>query len=235
VAGVRHAVRAGTATCLTGPNGAGKSTLALVLGGLAAPVGGELVAGAALRAGLRSASPWRWRSRQLVTRIGTVFQEPRHQFVARTVAEELAVGPDRVGLQPAEVQRRTTELLERLHLAHLARANPFTLSGGEQRRLSVATALATRPQVLVLDEPTFGQDARTWAELAALLLGLLEDGAAVVAATHDEALVTALGGRELALPARRRTGSAGEAGAADGDPPEPAAVAGAHGPGGSRS
>ena len=92
------------------------------------------------------------------------------------------------------------ELLDRLRLAHLSRANPFTLSGGEQRRLSVATVLATKPPVLVLDEPTFGQDARTWAELVALFGELLDGGAALLAATHDEALVAALGGRTLRLP-----------------------------------
>jgi energy-coupling factor transport system ATP-binding protein len=87
------------------------------------------------------------------------------------------------------------ELLVRLRLERLARANPYTLSGGEQRRLSVAGVLAARPRVLVLDEPTFGQDARTWAELVALLQALVVSGTAVVAATHDAALVDALGGR----------------------------------------
>jgi energy-coupling factor transport system ATP-binding protein len=92
------------------------------------------------------------------------------------------------------------ELLARLHLAHLALANPFTLSGGEQRRLSVATALATGPSVLVLDEPTFGQDSRTWAELVELLCELLDDGTGVLAVTHDEALVSALADDVVALP-----------------------------------
>jgi energy-coupling factor transport system ATP-binding protein len=192
--GVGHAVRGGAATCLVGPNGSGKSTLALTLGGLVAPAGGRLEASADLRAGLHEPRPHRWRPRALVTRIGTVFQEPQHQFVARTVAEELAVGPRRAGTAvPAD-------LLDRLRLAHLARANPFTLSGGEQRRLSVATALATRPRVLVLDEPTFGQDARTWGELVDLLVDLLDDGAAVVASTHDEHLAEALAAEVVPLP-----------------------------------
>jgi energy-coupling factor transport system ATP-binding protein len=121
-----------------------------------------------------------------------VFQDPRHQFLTTTVADELDLGPRRAGLPEDEIAARREDLLGRLRLAHLARANPFTLSGGEQRRLSVATVLATRPRLLVLDEPTFGQDARTWAELVALLRGLTADGAALVVATHDEDLVPAL-------------------------------------------
>jgi len=195
-------VHGGRITCVVGPNGSGKSTLALALGGLVTPAAGTLVAGPALarRLGPR---PARWRPRELVTRIGTVFQDPQHQFVARTCAQELAVGPRRAGLADAQVRERVTDLLDRLRLVPLARANPFTLSGGEQRRLSVATALATRPRLLVLDEPTFGQDARTWAELVRLLAALRDDGTGIVAVTHDEALVDALADDVLRLRAGR--------------------------------
>jgi energy-coupling factor transport system ATP-binding protein len=87
------------------------------------------------------------------------------------------------------------ELLERLRLTKLAAANPHTLSGGEARRLSVATALATAPRLLVLDEPTFGQDRRTWIELVDLLARLRDDGHGIVAVTHDDDLVAALADR----------------------------------------
>jgi len=195
-------VHGGRITCVVGPNGSGKSSLALALGGLVTPAAGELVAGPALARGL-GPQPARWRPRELVTRIGTVFQDPQHQFVARTCADELAVGPRRAGLADAQVRERVADLLDRLRLAPLARANPFTLSGGEQRRLSVATALATRPRLLVLDEPTFGQDARTWAELVRLLAGLRDEGTGIVAVTHDEALVDALADDVLRLRAGR--------------------------------
>jgi energy-coupling factor transport system ATP-binding protein len=191
-------VSAGRALCVTGPNGAGKSSLAHVLAGLVPPLHGTVTAHEALAQGLTTA-PHRWKARELAARIGTVFQEPQHQFVASTVHEELAVGPRRMRVGDREVAARVDELLERLRLDHLARANPFTLSGGEQRRLSVATALATRPRLLVLDEPTFGQDARTWAELVALLVGLLDEGTGVVAVTHDRALVSGLADDELVL------------------------------------
>ncbi|HZI97874.1 MAG TPA: ATP-binding cassette domain-containing protein [Actinomycetales bacterium] len=212
LSGVDLDVVSGRATALVGPNGSGKSTLALALSGLARHTGGDLVAQPPLLGEdtRLAAEPERWRPRDLVRRIGSVFQDPRHQFVASTVSDELAVGPRRIGLPESEVAARTDDLLERLRLVHLARANPFTLSGGEQRRVSVATALATRPRLLVLDEPTFGQDARTWAELVALLAGLLDDGAALVTATHDGALVDALADDVLTLrSAAAMTGAAG--------------------------
>jgi hypothetical protein len=89
------------------------------------------------------------------------------------------------------------DLLTRLRLTALAQANPYTLSGGEQRRLSVATALAAAPRVLVLDEPTFGQDRRTWLELVDLLAKLRDDGTAVVVVTHDVDFVEVLADRRL--------------------------------------
>jgi energy-coupling factor transport system ATP-binding protein len=116
------------------------------------------------------------------------------------VADELALGPMRAGLPAAEARGRALELAERLHLVAVWEANPFTLSGGEQRRLSVATALATAPRALILDEPTFGQDRQTWDEMLALLAGLTDSGRGVVLATHDRALVEALADRTLHLP-----------------------------------
>lgn len=190
-------VKAGEALSIVGPNGAGKSTFALTLAGLLAPVSGTIRASQALAAGL-GADPLAWRGKELISRIGTVFQEPEHQFVTPSVREELAFGPKQLG-QGEEV---VEELLARLRLTHVADANPFTLSGGEKRRLSVATVLATKPAVLVLDEPTFGQDANTWAELAALLRELLDAGTAVVSVTHDSAFTSALGGSILELGSR---------------------------------
>lgn len=196
--GFNFEISAGTISALTGPNGSGKTTLALTLAGLLPPIGGEVLASPELR-GRNPAHPIDWRSRDLLTRIGTVFQEPEHQFLTSTVREELAVGPRALKLGDAEAGRRIDELLARLRLEALAAANPFTLSGGEKRRLSVATVLATAPRVLVLDEPTFGQDARTWAELVAIFSGLAAEGSAIVTATHDRLLVEALADSEVRL------------------------------------
>jgi energy-coupling factor transporter ATP-binding protein EcfA2 len=188
-----------TRPALTGPNGGGKSTLALTLGGLLPAISGRVVADGLLADGL-AADPAAWRSRELAARIGTVFQDPEHQFLAATVRAELEVGPRAVGTDPVQAAHRVDELLVRLRLDALALANPFTLSGGEKRRLSVATALATAPRLLVLDEPTFGQDARTWAELVALLADLVDrEGVGVLAVTHDADLVAALADDVLRL------------------------------------
>ncbi|AEW96821.1 MULTISPECIES: ABC transporter ATP-binding protein [Streptomycetaceae] len=189
------AVQAGEALAVVGPNGAGKSTLALLLGGLLAPTDGRVAATAELAGPDAARPPHRWRPRVLAGRIGSVFQNPEHQFVTARVRDELTLGAG----DPA----RADELLVRLRLDALAEANPHTLSGGEQRRLSVATALAAAPRLLVLDEPTFGQDRRTWTELVALLAGLRDEGHGIVAVTHDPDFTTALAARELRLGAAR--------------------------------
>ncbi|MET1052257.1 MAG: ATP-binding cassette domain-containing protein [Mycetocola sp.] len=201
--GIDLVLTEGTGTAITGPNGSGKSTLALTLAGLLKPVAGAVDAAPGLARG-RGPSPIRWKSKDLLTRLGTVFQEPEHQFLASTVRRELAVGPTALKLGDREVSARVDDLLDRLRLAHLADANPFTLSGGEKRRLSVATVLATRPQILLLDEPTFGQDAVTWGELVSLLGDLVDHGSSVVTVTHDLALVEAFADTDLVLGAGRQ-------------------------------
>lgn len=197
-AGLDVALPDGCSTVLTGPNGVGKSTLALTLGGLLAPLSGRVAASDSLASSL-GAAPIRWRSRDLLTRIGTVFQEPEHQFVASTVRGEVAVAPRALGLHPAEIETRTDDVLTRLRLDRLAGANPFTLSGGEQRRLSVASVLVARPRVVILDEPTFGQDRVTWLELVRLLRDLVDDGVTLLSVTHDTAFREVLGDHRLEL------------------------------------
>lgn len=220
-------VRSGEALGIVGPNGAGKSTLGLTLAGLLPAQGGAVRAGADLAAGAalsarsrrrgrarqrerdqdqadRALDPAAWTSTALLTRIGTVLQVPEHQILRSTVRHELEVGPAALGLDAAETAARVDELLERLRLAPLAAANPYTLSGGEKRRLTVAAMLAARPRVVVLDEPTYGQDARTWAELVAIIAAL-RDGVddrgplGVVTITHDEAVLAALAARRFEL------------------------------------
>ncbi|RGC65598.1 putative HMP/thiamine import ATP-binding protein YkoD [Micromonospora sp. MW-13] len=193
------AVRAGEALAVLGPNGAGKSTLALLLGGLLRPGSGRVTATGELAGRDARTPPYRWRAPALASRIGSVFQDPEHQFVTGTVFDELALGPRRTGRPETAVRATVDALLERLRLAALARANPYTLSGGEARRLSVATALATAPRLLVCDEPTFGQDRRTWLELVDLFAELRDAGHGVVTVTHDPDFVAALADRRITV------------------------------------
>lgn len=215
--GINLTLHAGEHLSVLGPNGAGKSTLALTLAGLLTAPDGTLTATDALRnydggnhGERENRAHWdvpTWTPAQMLSRIGYVFQEPEYQFIRGTVREELELGPrrlaalNRVPLDEDELAARTDELATRLRLNHLLDANPFTLSGGEKRRLSVASALATAPKILILDEPTFGQDARTWAELVDLIRELLANGTAVISITHDEDYTAALGGNHITLPA----------------------------------
>jgi len=192
-------LRTGEALAVVGPNGSGKSTLAMLLGGLLRPSAGEVVAGPGMAPGNADGQLWTWAPRRLAGGVGSVFQDPEHQFLTGTVRDELELGPRRLAAGAAEAARRAGELLERLHLSHLADANPYTLSGGEKRRLSVASALATAPTAMILDEPTFGQDRRTWAELLTLLASLRDDGRGVVVATHDLPFAAALADRTVTV------------------------------------
>lgn len=192
--GLDLSVRAGEIVALTGVNGAGKSTLALTLAGLLPPAAGTVRAA-------DGSSPHEWSSSELAARIGVVFQNPEHQFVAPTVREELSRAAGTV----------SDELLDRLRLRRKGSTSPFRLSGGEKRRLSVATALAASPPLLILDEPTFGQDRGTWAELASLIAAHRDAGGAVIMATHDRALIAALNAREVRLEPRSAPASPPEA------------------------
>lgn len=188
----------GASTVITGPNGAGKSTLALTMGGLLPPKSGQLELSDTVRGGLNT-PPHKWRSADLAARIGTVFQDPEHQFVARTVRDELEIGPK---IMKVDASERIEELLDRLRLRHLENANPFTLSGGEKRRLSVATALVAAPKLLILDEPTFGQDPETFTELVTMLRELTDNGISIVSVTHDPDFIAALGDHHIEVSAK---------------------------------
>ena len=194
--GIDLTIERGVSTCIVGANGAGKSTFALTLAGLLPPLAGTVEVQTS--DGTRG-DPHEWSSKQLLGRMSMVFQEPEYQFLASTVAEELAIGPRAAGMTDDEIAPLVDEHLEALGLTTLARANPMTLSGGEKRRLSVATALISAPELLILDEPTFGQDRGTWLGLVRLLRAALARGVTLVSITHDPAFVAAMGQRVVDL------------------------------------
>ncbi|MCS7323718.1 MAG: energy-coupling factor ABC transporter ATP-binding protein [Thermoflexales bacterium] len=171
----------GSFLAVVGSNGAGKTTLAHLLTGLLPIREGHLVINDRDARTLR-AQDW---SRQ----VGLVFQNPEHQFVAPTVRDELRLSARAIGLDAKRAEQRVDEMLERFNLARYADANPFTLSHGEKRRLSVATMLITDQPILVLDEPTFGQDYQNAQAIQSLLRGLHAEGRTLIVITHDMALV----------------------------------------------
>ncbi|MET0713414.1 MAG: ATP-binding cassette domain-containing protein [Mycetocola sp.] len=176
-------IAAGDFTAVIGTNGAGKTTLVQAIAGVVPPPRGRITV-----AGLDPATS---DVRALAAHIGFVFQNPEHQFLENTVWDELAHGLRLAGntLDAAGVESTVTGMLERFRLEELRDAHPFLLSGGQKRRLSVGTALVTGAPVLVLDEPTFGQDRERADELLALLTALNRGGRTIVAATHDLQLV----------------------------------------------
>ncbi|MFD6175428.1 MULTISPECIES: ABC transporter ATP-binding protein [unclassified Isoptericola] len=182
--GVDARLPAGRFTAVTGPSGAGKSTLVAALAGHLRPARGR-VAG----------SPGRGtRSRELARRCGWVPQHPEHGLLALRVRDEVALTGRRLDV-PVDVDA----VLALLRLDHLADAHPFRLSGGEQRRLALAAALAHRPPLALLDEPTVGQDRHTWAAVAGWVVAAAGHGATVAASTHDRHLV-GLADHRVALP-----------------------------------
>lgn len=171
-------VESGEFWAVIGPNGAGKTTLLQVLAGILPAAGGTISFGAAEQRGYATSAPER-------PALGYVFQNPEHQFVCSTVFDEVAHGLRLHGAGELEVGESTALMLERFGLADHAEQNPFTLSGGQKRRLSVATALVTQPEILLLDEPTFGQDQARAEELLRLIDALNAAGTTVVMVTHD--------------------------------------------------
>jgi len=183
---VSLAIRPGELVAIVGPNGSGKTTLVKHFLGLLKPTSGDVVA---FGRDTREA-----RVRDLASRIGLVFQFPEHQFVKDTVEEELVFSVRASGTPEAEIPGRVREFIGLFDLVGLEQRHPFSLSGGQKRRLSVAAVVITRPNVLILDEPTYCQDRRNTMQMMRTVVDLLGGGAqsnslSVVLVTHDMRLV----------------------------------------------
>jgi energy-coupling factor transport system ATP-binding protein len=191
VRGGSLAVKEGERIALTGPNGSGKSTLGRLLVGLLKPQAGTV------RLGQRD--PARLPASELARMAGYVFQDPERQFLTGTVGDEV-----RLGLR-GEEHAGVDDLMRHLSLPleQFADRSPYLLSGGEQRRLSLACVLVRRPALLVLDEPTFGQDRRGYDGLLAILEERVGEGTAILAATHDERFVGEVAARRVAMESGR--------------------------------
>ena len=174
-------IAAGEFLAIIGQNGSGKTTLAKHLVGLLAPSAGKILVGGRDRATLHPA--------ETAQEVGYVFQNPDHQIFAATVADEVAFGPRNFGLDDDEIARRSEEVLRAVNLTGERDRDPFLLSKGERQRLAVASVLALRPRLLILDEPTTGLDYREQRRMMALVVNLNRAGIAIVMITHTPWLV----------------------------------------------
>jgi len=198
-------VSAGEVVAVIGPSGAGKSTLTALLAGVDAPTQGRVRGRDGLLAGMGASTPeaiHRWTSQALAARFGWVPQQAEQAVVGRTVRDDALSTSRRLGLDDDTAQARVDGLLEVLGLSALSGADPHYLSGGEQRRLALAGAIAHGPSVLILDEPSVGQDRLTWAAVAGVVVAARDAGVGVVLATHDPLLI-ALADRRITLRAGR--------------------------------
>ncbi len=187
---VTAALQPGEIVALLGPNGAGKSTLLRTLNGLARPQKGEVVV---------CGRPVRNRPvAELARVVAYAPQTPERLFFCSTVAEEIAAGPAALGVTDTWVHYRG-ELVETFGLGALLDRSPYSLSAGQQRRVALAAALAARPRVVALDEPTAGLDAEARRTLTSTLSELAASGTALVIATHDTEFAADVASRWLVL------------------------------------
>jgi cobalt/nickel transport system ATP-binding protein len=186
--GVDLDVAHGERVAVLGPNGAGKTTLMLHLNGLLRGDGALEVAGYGSGA------------RELRAVVGLVFQDPDDQLFMPTVAEDVAFGPLNLGLEREEVQRRVDDALASVRMEHVADRAPHQLSLGQRRRVAIATVLAMRPRLLVLDEPSANLDPRARRELLEVLDTI---DRTMLVVTHDLPFAAQLCERAVLLSAGR--------------------------------
>ena len=186
--GVSFRITHGEKVALVGANGAGKSTLLLHTNGLLMPSqGGVVLGGIALTR----------RTLPLVRQsVGLVFQDSDNQLFMPTVEEDVAFGPSNMRLEPEEIRRRVTEALDAVGALDLRGESPFRLSGGQKRRVAIATVLAMEPSVLVMDEPTSNLDPRARRQIIDLIRRFSHT---TLIATHDMEMVLDLCDRTIVM------------------------------------
>lgn len=187
--GISLVVQEGERVAIIGPNGAGKSTFLLHLNGIFLGDGSVKIDGLPVEKGTL---------KSIRQKVGLVFQNPDDQLFCPTVLDDVAFGPQNLGLGEEEVQRRVEESLAAVGMRDAAGKSPFRLSFGEKKKVAIATVLALRPSVLVIDEPTANLDPRGRKGIIALLRDL---GGTQVLATHDLPLARDLCIRTIVLDA----------------------------------
>ena len=193
--GIDLVVGAGETLAIIGQNGSGKSTLVRQLNGLLRPNEGRVL--------LDGSEVGKRHVAELARLVGLAFQDPDRQIFAGTVRAEVSFGPRNLGLRGAELDRRVAEALDSVGLAGSAGENPYDLGYSRRKLLAIASVLAMRTPIVVLDEPTTGQDLRGVARVRAIVGALAGEGRTVITISHDMRFVAETFGRVVAMRAGR--------------------------------
>ncbi|MBL4935960.1 ABC transporter ATP-binding protein [Clostridium sp. YIM B02515] len=176
-------IHKGESIALIGANGSGKSTLLKLINGIVFPSGGSyMFDGKEITEDSLEESKF---SKIFHKRIGFVFQNSESQLFNSNVYEEIAFGPKQMGLEEEEIEIRVSDCLKLLDIEALRNRTPYNLSGGEKKRVAIASVLALNPEVLILDEPMNGLDPRTKRFIRELMLKLNASGKTLICSTHD--------------------------------------------------
>ncbi len=189
--GVSLTVKNGEFVAIMGQNGAGKTTLVKHFNGLLKPTRGKVLVDGVETSKASIA--------QLSRNVGFVFQNPDHQLFSETVEEEIAFALKNFGFEEQVIEKRIDWALNLLALTQYRKTSPFMLSGGERKRVALASVLAWDPQMLILDEPTIGQDHQQKENLRQFIVQMQSQGRTVVTVTHDVEFVAECNPRVLLM------------------------------------
>jgi cobalt/nickel transport system ATP-binding protein len=209
LAEVTMSIGGGERVAILGANGSGKSSLLRLLNGLVFAASGSLqFEGSEITDASLKAPKLRLEFRR---RVGFVFQNAEAQLFNATAFEEVAFGPRQIGMNESDVAERASETLRFLGIEHLADRSPFRLSGGEKRKVAIASVLSMNPDVILLDEPYLGLDPRSQSWLHRTLTQLQEVGKTTIVATHTLGIVRQVADRAIVLDEDHRVAADGDA------------------------
>ena len=171
-------IEAGEFVCILGANGSGKSTLARHINALLLPDEGEVTVAGMSTLDKKSL-------RNIRQKAGMVFQNPENQAVTSVVKDDVAFGPENLGLDPAVIKERVSKALETVHMSDKAEKEIFDLSGGEKQRIAIAGVLAMKPEILIMDEPSAMLDERSRRGIMRVAHELNASGITIVMITHS--------------------------------------------------
>jgi len=190
---INLSIQGGEFLAIIGQNGSGKTTLIKHFNGLLKPTQGRVIVEGRDTASLPTS--------ELARSVGYVFQNPDHQIFAETVRDEITFGPRNLGHSPERIQKSLQLVLEEMDLSGMEEDMPFQLSRGQRQRLAVASVLAMEPAILIIDEPTTGQDWKESTKLMELVRQLNEKGHTCIITTHNMNLVSLFARRVIVMRA----------------------------------